>query len=176
MSFQRLIILFRLISHQLIIKSVKIVFIRVIKGMTEILKNIIFPAILSRIQERKDALVNMIKFKSAGLEGWFRVEIITALANTQHAVKEIHNSGPDLLLESGIKIELKGGTDFNINFIKEGVKYGAPCLFIANGSNKNAIRKLERDKDVKVVRHETFSDGKNKWIIGLIIPRINTEY
>jgi len=136
---------------------------------SEILKNIIFPIVLRRIQERKESLINMGKFQSVGLEGWFRVEIIAALGNTQHAVKEIHPS-PDLLLESGITIELKGATDFDTRYIKKGVKYGTPCLFLANGSNKNAIRKMELDKDVKLIRHETFSDGKNEWVIGLIIP------
>lgn len=137
---------------------------------SEILKDEVFPIILNRIKERKDSLISMnSKFRSHGLEGWFKVEIIASLANTKHAVKELHPS-PDLLLESGIEIELKGATDFSIGYIKNGVKYGSPCLFLANGSNKNTIRKLERDKDVKVIRHETFSDGKNEWIIGLIKP------
>ena len=135
------------------------------------MKNEVFPIVLNHIKERKDSLINMdSKFRATGLEGWFKVEIITALANTKHAVKEIHPS-PDLLLKSGIKIELKGATDFPIGYIKNGVKYGTSCLFLANGSNKNTIRKLELDKDIKMICYETFSDGRNNWIIGLIKPK-----
>lgn len=111
----------------------------------------------------------MGRFQASGLEGWFKVEIVTALANTKHAVKEIH-PGPDLLLESGIKIELKGATDFPIDYIKNGLKYGTPCLFLANGKNKNTIKKLKAHDDVEMLHSETFSDSKNEWIIGLIRP------
>lgn len=143
---------------------------------SEIVKDEVFPIVSNRVKERKNYLIDKQEFPNAqGLEGWFLVQIITALVNTKHAVKEFRfGKGPDLLLESGIEIELKGATDFNINYIKNGVKYGTPCLFLANGSNKNAIRKLELDENVEMVRYETFSDGRNEWIVGLIRPRNST--
>lgn len=139
---------------------------------SEILKNEIFPAVLNRIKERKDSLVHIGKFQAVGLEVWFKVEIVAALANTDYPVKDVRNQGVDLLLESGINIELKARTNFVPIEIKEGLKYGTPCLFLANGKNKNTIRKLESYEDVQMLRYELFSDGVNEWIIGLIKPRI----
>lgn len=137
---------------------------------SEILKNVIFPAVLKRIKERKDSLVNMGKFQARGLEGWFKVEIVAALANTNHPVKNVRNQGIDLLLEDGINIELKGQTNFVPSEIKAGLKYGTPCLFLANGRNTNTIKKLESYDDVEMLHYEIFSDNKNEWIIGLIKP------
>lgn len=112
------------------------------------------------------------KFPTTGIEGWFKVEIVAALANTKHAVKELKNKGPDLLLESGIKIELKGATDFNINGLRnETKKHDTFLLFLQNGSDKSKIKKLESYDDVELLRYDYFSDGKNEWIIGLIKPR-----
>lgn len=140
---------------------------------SEIVKDEVFPIVLNRMKERKNSLINKGKFPNPrGLEGWFMVQIITALVNTKHAIEEFrYGNRPDLLLESGIEIELKGATNFDIKYIKNGVKYGTLCLFLANGSNKNTIRKLELDKNVEMIRYETFSDGKNEWIIGLIKAR-----
>jgi hypothetical protein len=70
----------------------------------------IFPAVLKRIQERKDSLVNMGNFQARGLKGWFKVEIVVALENTSHPVEDVKNQGTDLLSEGGIHIELKGQT------------------------------------------------------------------
>jgi hypothetical protein len=139
---------------------------------SEIVKNEVFPIVLSRIKERKDYLIDKQGFPNGhGLEGWFLVQIITTLVNTKHAVKEYRISkGPDLLLESGIEIELKGETNFVLSDIKKGLQYGTLCLFLANGSSKNTIRKLELDNDVDMIRYETFSDGLNEWIIRLIAP------
>jgi hypothetical protein len=74
------------------------------------LEECIFPAVLKRIQERKDSLVNMGNFEVRGLEGWFKVEIVVALANTSHPAEDVKNQDTDLLLEGGIHIELKGQT------------------------------------------------------------------
>jgi hypothetical protein len=149
--------------------------VKEIKSMeSEILKNDVFPIVLNRITERKDSLVPMGRFLASGLEGWFKVEVVRALANTKYSIKEIRgsNSGrADLLLEDGIEIELKGQTNFVPSEIRVGLKYGTPCLFLADGSNKSTIRKLESDKDVEMICYETFSDGPNEWIIGLIRPR-----
>lgn len=140
---------------------------------SEILKNVIFPAVLKRIEERKDSLETMGKFDARGLEGWFRIEIVASLANINYPVIDIRNRGVDLVLECGINIELKGRTNFVPSEIKVGIKYGTPCLFLANGKNKTALKKLESYSDVEMVRYEILSDNKNEWIIGLIKPASN---
>ncbi len=137
---------------------------------TEILKNEIFPAILKRIKERKDSLMNMGKFDARGLEGWLKVEIVAALADSKHPVKDIRNKGIDLLLHGGIEIELKGQTNFVPSEIRAGLKYGVPCLFLVSGRNKNTIKKLKSYRDTEILCYEIFSDGLNDWILGLIKP------
>ena len=137
---------------------------------SEILKNIIFPAVFKRIEGRKDSLVAMGKFDARGLEGWFRVEIVAALANSNYPVIDVRNRGVDLVLKGGINIELKGQTNFVPSEIKFGLKYGTPCLFIVNGKNKATIKKLESYDDVKMLHYEILSDNTNDWIIGLIQP------
>lgn len=142
---------------------------------SEILKNEIFPAVLKRIKERKDSLVNIGKFEARGLEGWFKVEIVAALANTRHRVKDVRNKGVDLLLDSGIEIELKGQTNFVPREIYDGLKYGVPCLFLVSGRNENTIKKLKSYRDLEMLCYEIFSDGFNKWIVGLIKPRFRNS-
>ena len=143
----------------------------VIKDMkSEILKNEVFTAVLKRIKERKDSLLNMAKFNARGLEGWFKVEIVTALANSNYPVKDIRNRGIDLLLEGEINLELKGQTNFVLSEIRIGLKYGTPCLFLVSGKNKDVLNNLESYHDVKLLRYEIFSDNKNEWILGLISP------
>ncbi len=112
----------------------------------------------------------MGKFDARGLEGWFRIEIVAALANSNYPVMDVRNRGVDLILEGGIKIELKGQTNFVPSEIKVGIKYGTPCLFIANGRNKTAIKKLESYRDVEMLHYEILYDNKNEWIVGLIKP------
>ena len=117
----------------------------------------------------------MGKFPVTGIEGWFRVEIVTALANSRHAVKLLRNKGADLLLESGIDIELKGATDFNISYLRsEMKKHGTFLLFLQNGSDKVRIRKYGEYPDIKVVCFDYLSDSKNEWIIGVIKPKSKT--
>jgi hypothetical protein len=136
---------------------------------SEIVKNEVFPFVIRRIKERKESLVNMGIFKATGIEGWFKVEVVTALAGTKHAVKALRNKGPDLHLESEIDIELKGATDFNISYLRSEMKrHGTFLLFLQNGSDRDRIKKLASYDDVELLCHETFSDGTNEWIIGLI--------
>jgi len=51
-----------------------------------------------------------------------------------------------------------------------GLKYGTPCLFLANGKNSNTIKKLVNYAEVEMMHYEIFSDGINEWIVGLIKP------
>lgn len=139
---------------------------------SEIVKKEVFPSVLKRIEERKDSLVNIMKFPQTGIEGWFKVETVTALANTRHAVKLVRNQGPDLMLDSGIEIELKGATDFNVTgLINEVKKHNTFLLFLQNGNKETKIQRLEKDLDVELITHEFIDDGINKWVIGLIKPK-----
>lgn len=139
------------------------------------MKNEIFPIVLKRIKEKSDSLISMGKFVARGLEGWFKVEVVAALAYSNYPVKDVRNKGIDLLLEGGINLELKGQTNFVPTEIKAGLKYGTPCLFLANGHNKKTIGNLGSLPDVKIICYEYFSDGNNEWIIGLIQPNSNVK-
>lgn len=143
------------------------------KVLKEIAKSEIFPLVVERIKQRKESLTTMDqnKFPMTGIEAWFKVEIVFALSKTKHAIKKLKNQGPDLLLESGIEIELKGATDFNISGLrKETTKHKTFLLFLQNGSNTGKIRTAQFYDDVELLCHEKFSDGKNEWIIGIMNP------
>lgn len=140
---------------------------------SEILKSLIFPVVLKRIEERKDSLVPMGKFDARGIEGWFRIEIVAALVKTNYPVIDVRNRGIDLVLKGGLNVELKGQTNFVPSEIKVGLKYGTPCLFLANGKDKRKIEKLESYDDVELLCFEIISDGTNEWVMGLIGPASN---
>ena len=145
-----------------------------IDSKTENVKNEIFPLVVEWIKKRKESLVNVDanKFPRTGIEGWFKVETVAALANSKHAVKKLQNRGPDLILESGIEIELKGATDFNISGLrKETIKHNTFLMFLQNGTDNNKIRKFDSYSDVELLCYDYFSDGKNEWVIGIIKPR-----
>lgn len=135
-----------------------------------VLKNIVFPLVFTRIEKRKDSLIHIGTFVARGLEGWLKVEIVAALADSPYPVEDIRNKGIDLLLKGGIDLELKGQTNFVLSEIKKGVKYGTPCLFLANARNKRTIKKLEDDETIEILSFKIFSDSRNEWIIGLIKP------
>lgn len=146
---------------------------------SQILKNEVFPVILRHIEQRKASLVPMKagKFSRTGIEGWFKVEIVAALANTEHAVDKLRNKGPDLVLKDGTEIELKAATDFNINGLRTETKKLSKqtfLLFMANGLDKNRIKKLDDFEDIELLCHECFSDGENEWIVGLTRPRMQS--
>ena len=126
----------------------------------------ILKKVAKRIEERRDSLKEVKRFLRMGIEGWLKVEAIAALGDK---IKEVRNRGVDLVLEDGREIELKAATDFNLGYIKEGaVKYQALCLFLADGTDKENIRKLRSEKTIKVLGIKIFKDNGNKWIIGLI--------
>lgn len=134
------------------------------------LKKEIFEPVAARISERATSLSEIHRFDRCGIEGWLKVEAIYALSDM---VKSINNSGPDLTLTDGIKIELKASTDFNAARIRDVClqeNYDAPCLFLADGSNPNRVSNIENER-VEVVDFRIISDGANNWIVGLAAPR-----
>jgi len=137
------------------------------------LKNEVLEPVYKRIKSRADSLEVFreprFKNKKFGIEGWLKVETVSALPNM---VKEIKNKGADLTLSRGEQIELKGMTDFNPKYITEGVrKYHCDCLFLADGSDEEEIRKLGDNGEVTLVDYKIFSANDRKWVIGIISPR-----
>jgi hypothetical protein len=105
---------------------------------------------------------------SVFLEGWLKVEACVALGTR---VARLQNNGPDLVLTSGEEIELKAATDLNVGYLSQGAtKYHVPCLFLGDGSDMNRMR-LFADHAVDLIAQHQFSDGKENWVIGLIVPR-----
>lgn len=138
---------------------------------SEITQNEVFALVLNRIKEKTDSLIHLKNnLGSLGLEGWFKVEVVAALGNTKYAVKKLNNLGPDVELVTGTKIELKADNGFYLTSYKNGaLKYNCLCLFLTIGSNTKQIIKLKSDRSLSLT-YETFSDGENEWMIGLVKP------
>jgi hypothetical protein len=127
--------------------------------------------VAERVKLKKDSLAAVRKYQNTGIEGWLRVEAITALREN---VKEARDIGPDLLLKvHGNKIELvlKATTDFNPHYVKKGATdFKTLCLFLGDGNDEKKIKELLDDSDINVTNYETFGVNGNQWIIGLIKP------
>jgi hypothetical protein len=133
-----------------------------------VLKEDIFHPIAVRIQGKADSLKEIKRFTKTGIEGWLKVEVVAALGKKIMALK---NQGPDLILENDLKIELKAATDLNLAYIRDGaLKYRCLCLFLGGGNDPSRIEAIEKDPQIRFIGHEIFSDGENKWVIGIIEP------
>jgi hypothetical protein len=135
----------------------------------------IFAPIANRIVAHSDSLKTAKKINQGGIEGWLKVEALAALGEK---VRHVKNNGPDLELEGGIFVELKGMTNFSLSYIMNGLKYEqfpeyagkTYCLFLANGDDLSRLALLE-DK-TKLICKRIFSDGNvtSSWVLGLVIP------
>jgi hypothetical protein len=133
------------------------------------LKKEIFDPIASRIKERSESLRNIKRFPRTGIEGWFKVEILSVL---DKRVSELQNKGPDLLLNDGTEIEIKAATDFHKGFFLGPVrKYKCPCLFLGDGK-KASILTNNADEGIEIVGYEVFPDDEKDWLIGLVSPKL----
>jgi hypothetical protein len=129
--------------------------------------NPIFHPVAERIRNKADSLKEVKRFKRSGIEGWFKVEVVAAL---RKKIKNLNNRGPDLTFEDGLQVELKAATDLNPTGIRDGIKYGFPCLFLGDGGDPSRIEAIKKDPKIRVIELEIFSDGENKWVIGMIEP------
>ena len=130
-------------------------------------KQDIFMPVIIRLIKRRDSLREIRRFPAVGIEGWFKVEVIAALGKK---VAALQNKGPDLLMDCGIEIELKAATDLNPSYIRNGVlRDNVPCLFLGNGQEPALISRIP-GQGIKMLAYNVFSDGTNKWVIGLITP------
>lgn len=137
-------------------------------GLRETLVEQVLRPVAERMRERADSLSEMPRFEKAGLEGWFRVEIVAIL---KEKVAAIRNKGPDLILDDGTELELKGATDFNVPYIRSGVtRDNCLCLFLADGSDSSRIDKVANER-IRLIGHETVSLDGHTWVIGLIGPQ-----
>jgi hypothetical protein len=125
------------------------------------------------MKERAESLGNVKRFPRAGIEGWFKVEIVAALGKK---VKALQNKGPDLVIEdgtqSGMKLELKAATNFDMAWFLGPIrKYSTPCLFLGAGEGRTGLKASGSD-DFEVVASEVFLDGLGgEWLVGLVAPR-----
>ena len=134
----------------------------------DLLEDILNP-VTSRILDKRDSLKDVKRLVSAGLEGWFKVEIVAALKDK---VRELQNRGPCLLLEDHTEIEIKAGIDFNPEYIIAGsLKYNCPCIFLGDADNHKQIAALTSNRRIRIVGYKMFNDGTSDWIIGMIHPQ-----
>ena len=120
---------------------------------------------------RAGDLLEVKRFPRTGIEAWLKVQVVAALGER---VRKLSNEGPDLLLDdgtAGTRLEFKAGTNFDRGyFLQPLTKYGAPCLFVGDGTRHESLRRGNHD-DFEVIGYEFFSDGATQWVVGLVSPR-----
>jgi hypothetical protein len=129
--------------------------------------------IFHRVKDRRESLSGLHRFLRLGIEGWLKVEAAAALGSR---VEQIRSNGPDLVVRYGdtiVMIELKAATDLNASYLRGGVtKYpiAVGCLFLGDGSNRDAIDKLGND-EVRLAAWTIFRDAaEGAWVIGFLHP------
>jgi len=131
-----------------------------------------------KARARAESLGYVKHFPRTGIEGWFKVEVVAALAlGGKVKVKRLQNTGPDLVIEdetqSSMSLELKAATNFDRAwlFLDAIRKYGTPCLFLGDGTGQTGLKASDSD-NFEVVASEVFLDGLGgKWLVGLVGPR-----
>ena len=124
----------------------------------------LFCRVVSHLKEVIHSLHEIRRFKGGGIEGWFKVEVVAALADQ---VMKVQNNGPDLQLTDGRLIELKAGCGLDAAYIRKGaLKYKVPCLFLGYGGNLALLN----TKEVELVVSKQLSDGHDNWVVGMIRP------
>ena len=142
------------------------------------LKKEVFQPVVERIKGRSESLKPLKGLGRIGLEGWFKVEIIAALRDKVITPPQRDLSGrrihqPDLLLKGNQPIELKAvNCKFEEGWVKDGMKYGHPCLFLYRVEDKtmltNQISLLKRE-NIRNVGCDFF-DAEGTWVIGMVKP------
>ena len=90
----------------------------------------VFLPVAKRLRARADSLREMRRFPRSGIEGWLKVEVVAALGEK---VAALQNEGPDILLSTGDKVELKAATDLNPQYLRDGsTKYNTPCSLVVS--------------------------------------------
>jgi hypothetical protein len=136
------------------------------KDMSLDLEREVFLFVARRIRSRADSLRALKRFPRSGIEGWLKVQVVAALGSL---VKRLQNKGLDLLLASGVEIELRAATDLNIPRLSAGASV-APCLFVGEGSDESRIASFQKH-GVDLLAHQFFSDGAEQWVLGLLRPK-----
>jgi len=158
---------------------------------------------MSTITERgKETLQNYIQnasnlsHKDRGVEGWFQTELIAELQKKGETVKHVY-SGPDIIFDEGMEVELKTTTCFNPGWTIDGmINHKAPVLFFSgylpyyqkknpDFENEDAVKewfvdRLTEKKKEKMKKHfgqtglnimyKTVDLGNEKGIVGFVKP------
>jgi hypothetical protein len=129
----------------------------------------ILTAVATSVGERMAPLKQVEKYKNSGIEAWFKVEVFHALKDTDPVLRP-QNKGPDLALNDGLEIELKGATDFNIKgWFVPGLKYGTPCLFLGwTEVPSKHVRELTVSSQFETVGITCLCNSG--WHVGMIVP------
>jgi len=134
----------------------------------------LFKLVVRRIKKRIDSLRELQnkRFQNVGFETWLKVEALAALKSK---VKKIRGNGPDLKLEYKgccLDIELKAASDLSPSWIKKGIQYKTPCLFMVFMVKCNNVEKLK--SYIKIIysrKIQDKEDNDNKWFVGLAKPK-----
>lgn len=97
--------------------------------------------VADRLLHKTNSLISMEKFRrrGIGLESWLKVEAVRAIEEGDIGVEDVRNRGPDLKLRNGTSVELKAATDFNPDYILNGLESCDVCMFLGFAP--------QRDKD-----------------------------
>jgi len=129
------------------------------------LKRDLFLPVAKRLRDRADSLREMRRFPRSGIEGWLKVEVVAALGEK---VTKLQNKGPDIVLSTGDKVELKAATNLEPRYLRDGsTKYNTSCIFLGDGRDPMRVAQIAGN-GVKLVAYEVFSDGFNEWVVGIV--------
>ena len=129
------------------------------------LKRDLFLPVAKRLRDRADSLREMRRFPRSGIEGWLKVEVVAALGGK---VAKLQNKGPDIVLSTGDKVELKAATNLEPRYLRDGsTKYNTFCIFLGDGRDPMRVAQIAGN-GVKLVAYEVFSDGFNEWVVGMV--------
>ncbi len=133
-----------------------------------------FAPIATHVKEHIARLEPLFGYRGAGNEAWLKSEAVYALKMAGTPIKGMHGKGPDLCLYDGSFVELKSGSNWDVKYVLNGLKYQTPCLFLFGGPNSGAAKFLEQlGRQSRILACERFSFETGEWILGLIAPLTN---
>jgi hypothetical protein len=113
--------------------------------------------------------IEKLNQKTMGLEGWFKIELIKALEQTD-IIEKVNNKGPSLKLKNDTYLELKAGADLNFTYILKGVKQ-CPCLFLGKPRGKRESF-MEEDVTLEFKKRDgveiIIERFQHNWNLGLL--------
>ena len=75
-----------------------------------------------------------------------------------------------MTLSDNLYIELKGATDFNPSYLRDGaLKDDVPCLFLGSAEFESNNDRLKAMENIRILGLKHIQ-GTHKWIVGIIVP------